>query len=106
VAGTPQSDGSVLASRITNATAAPASLTLSGAVSNFSGSSGCPAVTLTVQGKTVKTSSATTFGGTKGCTAMANGDSVTVVGVAQSDGSVAASKVTNATDPPIYGTIA
>jgi hypothetical protein len=104
VAGTTQSDGSVLASKITNATAPPAPVTLTGTVSGLGGT--CPAVTLTVQSTTVKGTSATTFDGTKGCSSLANGDSVTVVGTKQSDGSVVASKLTNATDPPIYGTIA
>jgi len=106
VVGTQQSDGSVLASKITNATPPPASVTLTGTVSNFSGAGSCPAATLTVQGKTVKGSSSTTFDGTKGCTAMANGDSVTVVGATQADGSLLAAKITNTTSAPIFGTIA
>jgi len=94
-AGPKQSDGSILANRTFYT--AP-TVTLSGTVSNFGGA--WPALTFTVQGKAVKTSSATTCDGTKGCSLMANGDSVTVVGTEQSDGSVLASKVTNATAPP------
>jgi hypothetical protein len=104
VVGTTQSDGSMTASKVTNATPPPAPVTLTGTVSNFGGT--WPTLTFTVQGTSVRTSSSTTCDGTKGCSLMANGDSVTVVGTKQSDGSVVATKVTNATTAPISGTVA
>jgi hypothetical protein len=52
----------------------------------------CPALTFTVGGTTVKTSSATRFAGVA-CAAIRSGDKAQVEGVKQADGSVAASKV-------------
>ena len=99
VLGVKQSDGTVLASRVTNATPPPpVNVTLAGTVSSFGGA--WPVLTFTVQGTAVKTSSSTTCDGTKGCSEMGNGDSVTVAGTKQSDGTLLASKITNTTAPP------
>jgi Domain of unknown function (DUF5666) len=61
-----------------------------GRVSNLSGS--CPALTFAVQGKTVKTNSATKFQHGS-CTSIANGTRVEVEGTRQADGTILATKV-------------
>jgi hypothetical protein len=63
---------------------------VTGDVAGVSGT--CPALTITVNGTTVHTSSATTFGG-EGCADIKTGDSVTAAGARQGDGSILAAYV-------------
>jgi Domain of unknown function (DUF5666) len=102
VVGTTQADGSVLATTVRPAPALPVptppapvpptatSVTITGTIHGLA--AGCPTLTFTLEGKTIKTSAATSFvGGT--CTALANDIRVTVVGTTQGDGSVLATEV-------------
>jgi len=87
VAGTMQ-DGKLLASYISGPVATD--VTLSGAVASLGGS--CPALTFSLSGKTVITTSATTFSpGT--CSDVKNSVTVTVVGSVGTDGRVTARSV-------------
>lgn len=65
---------------------------VSGTISGLSGTTTCPAVTFTVGTTKVTTSSSTTFIGVT-CSALANGTKVDVKGAKQTDGSIAASRV-------------
>src|SRR5260221_178995 len=95
--GPKQSDGGVLASKISYvAPTPPPDVTVTGAVSGFAGT--CPSVSMTVGGTVVKTNSSTTYSG-KGCSVLQNGDAVSAVGAKQSDGSLLATKITY-TGPP------
>jgi hypothetical protein len=97
--GPKQSDGSVLASRIYYVAPTAVEVTVSGTISGFTGT--CLSVSLTVSGTLVKTNSATTFSGTKGCSLLQNGDAVTAVGTKQSDGSVLATRITYTGPAPV-----
>jgi hypothetical protein len=63
---------------------------IEGQVSGLSGA--CPAITFTLSGISVSTNSATVFAGL-GCGAVANGAPVNVRGIAQSNGSIMATLV-------------
>jgi hypothetical protein len=89
VDGQRQADGSVLATRV-EIKADNRELRVKGAVSELAGT--CPAITFTVQGTKVATSSATRFDDTS-CARVANSMRVEVRGVRQSDGSILASRV-------------
>ena len=92
VVGTTQADGSVLATTVRPAPVPPTatSVTITGTIHGLV--AGCPILTFTLEGKTIKTSAATSFGsGT--CAALANDMRVTVVGTTQGDGSVLATEV-------------
>ena len=92
VVGTSQADGSVLATTVRPAPVPPTatSVTITGTIHGLV--AGCPILTFTLEGKTIKTSAATSFGsGT--CAALANDMRVTVVGTTQGDGSVLATEV-------------
>jgi Domain of unknown function (DUF5666) len=58
----------------------------------------CPALTFAIESIHVSTSSATVFAGAA-CSQLANGTQVTVDGNAQSDGSIAAARVSSDTNP-------
>lgn len=94
VEGTKQADGSILASKV-ELEAGPDEV--EGTVFEFSGASGCPAVTfkvgrvLSVATK-VTTTSSTTFTGVT-CATLANGAKVEVEGTKQADGSITAASV-------------
>ncbi len=68
----------------------PPPIRLEGSISGLTGS--CPSVTFTLQGRVVRTNSATSFQG--GCNNLRNGVLVRVDGLVQGDGSVLASRVT------------
>jgi hypothetical protein len=68
----------------------PQTTQLSGTLSGLSGS--CPAVSFTVGGKAVTTTSATAFVG-NACKDLKNGKGVTVTGTVQVNGSVIATTV-------------
>ncbi|HEY2908478.1 MAG TPA: DUF5666 domain-containing protein [Vicinamibacterales bacterium] len=95
VAGTKQSDGSILATQVETAavSAPPVTVSFSGAVASVSGT--CPSLVLTVSGTVVDTNGATSFGG-KTCSTIAAGDIVGGSGTKQSDGSVIATSITSA----------
>ncbi len=98
VAGTKQSDGSVLASYVSvsvpqPAPTPPATVSFSGAVASVSGV--CPSLKLTVSGTLVATNGSTSFGG-KPCSTIAAGDILGGSGTRQSDGSVLATSITSA----------
>lgn len=61
-----------------------------GAISALTGT--CPAVSFTIEGKTVKTNAATGYGDGR-CAGLANGTKVEVAGTPQADGSILAAKV-------------
>ena len=96
--GPKQSDGSVLAGKIYYVAPAPEPASVTGAIGSLGGT--CPALSMSVNGTLVKTSSATSFSG-KACADLKSGDSVAVTGTKQSDGSVLATKVegTSSTTP-------
>jgi hypothetical protein len=100
-AGPKQSDGSVLATRTYYVAPTPAPTpsptTVSGTISSLAGT--CPSVSFNATSTlVVKTNSSTTFPGV-GCSVMANGYAVTVIGTSQSDGSLLATSVEAA--PPV-----
>lgn len=101
VEGAPQADGSVVATTVTitsMSSAPPVPLTtVQGAVADLSGS--CPALTFMVGPTSVTTTAETSFRGS-GCAALANGSFVAVNGTAQSNGSIAATRVFVAPAPP------
>lgn len=66
------------------------SAALGGALESRAGS--CPAITFTLNGKTVRTDAETSFGGGS-CASIQNGSTVGVIGTVQGDGSIAASCV-------------
>jgi hypothetical protein len=74
----------------TTQAANPMPMRISGSVSGLSGS--CPTLAFTVSATTITTSSDTTFD-RGGCSAVANGATVTVSGLRQSDGSILARHV-------------
>jgi hypothetical protein len=63
-----------------------------GVVSGLAGTIGCPVLTFSVGTTVVKTSAVTIFDGLE-CAALANGLNVQVEGIANADGSIAATKV-------------
>ena len=94
VEGTKQADGSILASKV-ELEAGPDEV--EGTVFEFSGASGCPAVTFKVGpvlslATKVTTTSSTTFTGVT-CATLANGAKVEVEGTKQADGSITAASV-------------
>lgn len=100
-AGPKQGDGSVLATRTYYVAPTPAPVptptTVSGTISSLAGT--CPSVSFNVTSTlVVKANASTTFPGV-GCSVMANGYAVTVVGTSQSDGSLLATSVEAA--PPV-----
>ena len=98
VAGTKQTDGSLLALRIVYTEPTPvADTTLNGPVVGLTGT--CPALAMSVAGTPVKTSAATVFT-YRACAELRSGDTVYAVGPKQSDGSVLASKVYYVTPTP------
>ena len=111
--GPKQSDGSVLASKIYYVAPTPPpapaptpnpDVTLKGDIAGLTGT--CPALSMTVGGAAVKTSSATVFN-VKTCAELKNGDTVYAIGPKQSDGAVLASKIYYVTPPspspiPVY----
>lgn len=91
VVGTRQGDGSIVA-RLIEIDDDPVGgeFEIEGALGGLRGS--CPALTFAVNGFTISTSGATTFdGGT--CSSLKSGSKVTVTGLMQADGSVAATRV-------------
>lgn len=84
----------------------PTPVTLTGTISNLSGS--CPQWTFTVGSTRVQTNSATTFP-VKACGDVKSGDAVTVTGKQTSDGALIASSVTDTTpvvaDVTMSGTV-
>ena len=91
VKGTKQTDGSVLATRISVEDAPSTSTSeLEGTVSLQTGT--CPAITFTVQNTKVSAGSATSFEHGV-CAAVLNGARVQVKGTKQTDGSVAATRI-------------
>jgi hypothetical protein len=90
VKGTVLANGTVSASRIQVEDNEDLEIEFTGSVTALGGT--CPGITMTVAGKTVKAGSATTFdGGSYGSIGL--GTTVEVKGVAQSDGSISASRV-------------
>jgi hypothetical protein len=91
VAGTTQTDGSILASRVFVAPAgATPSAVARGLVSALAGT--CPALTFTLGTTAVSTTSTTTFVG-GACSALADGSQVGARGTRQPDGSIVADRV-------------
>jgi cytoskeletal protein CcmA (bactofilin family) len=91
VVGDRQADGSIVARKIEiDDDAAGGEFEIEGAVGGLKGT--CPAVQFGVNGFAVATSASTAFEG-GGCSALKSGDKVTVKGTRQSDGSVAATRV-------------
>ena len=104
VKGTRQTDGSVLATRI-SIEGAPSTSTiveLEGAVSLQTGT--CPAITFTVQATKVTAAAATTYEH-GACAAVLNGARVTVKGTRQTDGSVLATRISVADVPSTSTTV-
>ncbi len=95
IAGTKQSDGSVIASYVSVSVPPPtvATVTAIGTVSSLSGT--CPSIAFSVNGATVRTNSSSKFNG-KSCGQIANGDSIGVAGTKQADGSILATQVETA----------
>jgi hypothetical protein len=94
VEGTKQADGSVLAKKVEFEAGSDE---VEGTVFEFSGASGCPAVTFKVGpllslATKVTTTSSTTFTGLT-CATLANGAKVEVEGTKQADGSITAASV-------------
>lgn len=90
VEGLRQADGSVLASRVEGKATNNREQRMQGLVSAREGT--CPAVTFTVQGTKVTTSSATRFKDVS-CTNVVNGRRMEIRGQRQADGSIVASRV-------------
>jgi hypothetical protein len=94
VKGTRQTDGSIVGTKVeTGAAAQPPAQNQAeakGAVSALTGT--CPAITFTVQGAKVTTTSTTTFSNVT-CAAVANGKIVEVTGTRQTDGSITATRI-------------
>jgi hypothetical protein len=91
VVGDRQADGSIVARKIEiDDDAAGGEFEIEGAAGGLKGT--CPAVQFGVNGFGVVTSASTTFEG-GACSALKSGDKVTVKGTRQSDGSVAATRV-------------
>jgi hypothetical protein len=85
VSGVRQSDGSVAASFVM-----VERVHASGSISALQGS--CPSITFALAGSAVSTSSATMFDG-RPCSQLADGTMVRIDGYRQSDGSIAATSV-------------
>ena len=97
VVGTAQADGSILATKVLIAPPpAPAQVEIKGTVTGLTGT--CPAVTFALEGKTIRASAATAYGD-RTCADVKNDVKVTVVGTAQADGSILATKVLIAPPP-------
>ena len=92
----------MLASRVYYIASTSVEVTVSGAISGFTGT--CLAVSMTVSGTLVKANTATTFSGSKGCSGLQNGDAVTAVGTRQTDGSLLATRITYTGPPPVADT--
>jgi hypothetical protein len=91
VVGNRQADGSIDARKIEiNDDAAGGAFEISGSVGGLKGT--CPAMSFGVNGFSVTTSAATVFEG-GACSSLKSGDKVTVKGLKQADGSVAATSV-------------
>jgi hypothetical protein len=91
VVGTRQPDGSLNARKIQiKDDAAGGEFEIEGSAGGLKGT--CPALTFKVNGFNVATTSATVFEGVT-CAALKSGDKVTVKGITQADGSVAATRV-------------
>jgi hypothetical protein len=91
VIGTRQSDGSLVARLIEiDDDATGGEFEIEGSLGGLQGT--CPAVKFGVNGFSVTTSASTTFEGAA-CSALKSGDKVTVKGIRQADGSVAATRV-------------
>jgi hypothetical protein len=98
VRGTGTVGGSVTASEIVVEGVPPANISVvSGAVTNLAGT--CPSLTFTVGGTTVHTSATTRFD-PDGCARIANGSTVRVEGVKQTDGSIQAGRVVELEEVP------
>jgi hypothetical protein len=97
VTGPTQSDGSVLAEKVsllaatTTTVAPPTAITVTGTVGALAGA--CPTISFTLEGKTARTSSATVYTG-GACGDVKNGSRLTISGTTQTDQSVAVEKVT------------
>lgn len=96
VSGTVQTDGSILAKQVRVIPPPPVSVT--GTVSALSGA--CPTLKFTVSGKSVTTAAATVWTGGK-CADLKVDAKVGAIGVAQADGSIAATAVTILPPPPV-----
>ena len=96
VTGASQSDNSVLAMKVVPiaAVTTPTTITVAGTVKTLSGA--CPAVIFKLESKTIVTSATTTFGD-GGCAAVKNDWRVEISGVANTDTSIVASKVSTPT---------
>ena len=91
VIGVRQSDGSLDARKIEiNDDATGGEFEIEGSVGGLKGT--CPSVQFSVNGFSVTTSAATVFEG-GACSSLKSGDKVTVKGLKQADGSVAATSV-------------
>jgi hypothetical protein len=91
VIGVRQSNGSIDARQIQIKDDAPGgAFEIEGSVGGLKGS--CPSVTFGVNGYSIATNGSTTFSGVS-CSALKNGDKVTVNGITQSNGSVLATTV-------------
>jgi hypothetical protein len=98
VLGTVQADGSILAREVRVAPPPPpASVSVMGTISGLSGT--CPALSFTLERKTIKTSTATGYGD-GACTGLRNDLKVGVLGTAQGDGSILATQVRLVPPPP------
>jgi hypothetical protein len=75
---------------ISQAAAPPAPPTVSGAISSLQGQ--CPTLTFVVSGRTVRTTGETKFRAVS-CTAIEDGDDVTVEGIVETDNSITATSI-------------
>jgi hypothetical protein len=99
VAGTAQTDGSILALQVrVEGTASTSQVTLKGTVSNLTGS--CPTVAFSLGGRSIKTSASTTYGD-RSCADVKHGSTVGILGTVQADGSILASEVRVAAPTPV-----
>lgn len=87
--GTLQSDGSILASRISIEGTVSTETELQGLIAGLTGT--CPAITFTIGTKTVTTDASTSFG--TACSTLKNGTDVEVKGTVQTNGTIKASSV-------------
>lgn len=108
ITGVTQSDGVMLANSVRllpTATATPpvpATVTVTGTTHAVTGA--CPAIAFTLEGRTIRTTAATVFGGGT-CANVTDAIKVEIVGQVQTDGSIIASKVgIVTTTPPVTPT--
>jgi hypothetical protein len=92
VVGTRQSDGSLLATKVTYTAPAPttAPTDVSGTVGSMAGT--CPSLTMNISGTVVKTNAATVFTG-KACADIVSGTTLNTSNTKLSDGSLMANYV-------------